>query len=623
MRGIVDTLSRLPSARLVIAGAAILAGAFASAAHGQTSGSGNGKGTLSPEGARADEAALVVPLDRRVAGSEVLLPRPLGAADAVLGAQIFAWQARGEFPAAIRATGALGSPLLVGSILADRYLGRFRRASAQALSDWLARYGDLPEAPAIRALLLTRLPKGVAAPAPAEAAPLLPRPAAEAEPAGDWRNGPVRDPVLDRAVVDQAAHSGAAAALRQVTARRALPPAYAALLKAEIAQQLFIKNDDVGALRLARMVLGMTPSAEQPALAFYVGGLAAWRLGRFDVARTLFAGGAATASATPAMRAASALWASRAAQAMHDAAGTAIWLKAAAQEPTTFHGLLARRLLRTGSYDVSDRELLSQADVDAVAATPGGQRAFALLQIGQDKRAEWEFRALWPLAQANPVFGRSLTLVAAAVGMGDLATQMADLLNAPALARDVLPAFPVPRLRPAGGFRVNPPLIYALARVESNFDPRAVSAMGARGLMQIMPETAHIVTGGQRFAAARLHEPAANLAIGQRYLEMLADVNGIGDDLIRLLASYNAGPGNVLRWLTDMRDQDDPLLFIEAIPAAETRAFVPQALAYAWLYAAQMHLPSLGLDALAAGEFPRFTPGGSERTMAEAAPAAN
>jgi hypothetical protein len=55
-----------------------------------------------------------------------------------------------------------------------------------------------------------------------------------------------------------------------------------------------------------------------------------------------------------------------------------------------------------------------------------------------------------------------------------------------------------------------------------------------------------------------------------------------------------------------VRDGGDPLLFIEAIPPDETRAFVPRVLAYTWIYAARLHLPTPGLDELAAGGWPRY-----------------
>ena len=78
--------------------------------------------------------------------------------------------------------------------------------------------------------------------------------------------------------------------------------------------------------------------------------------------------------------------------------------------------------------------------------------------------------------------------------------------------------FPVPRLRPAGGFSVDPALVYALTRIEFNFDPAAMSPAGARGLMQIMPVTAQYIMGDLSSMPDRLHDPASNLEIGQRYI---------------------------------------------------------------------------------------------------------
>ena len=112
---------------------------------------------------------------------------------------------------------------------------------------------------------------------------------------------------------------------------------------------------------------------------------------------------------------------------MHDLAGTVKWLEVAAGERLTLHGLLARRILRMDPGILLSGGLLSQADVDAVAATPHGWRAFALMQIGQPGRAEAELRALWSNAWHDPVFGQSLMMVAVSAGFTDCATQMADL----------------------------------------------------------------------------------------------------------------------------------------------------------------------------------------------------
>jgi soluble lytic murein transglycosylase-like protein len=172
--------------------------------------------------------------------------------------------------------------------------------------------------------------------------------------------------------------------------------------------------------------------------------------------------------------------------------------------------------------------------------------------------------------------------------------------------------FPLPRLQPAEGFRVDPALLYALVRQESNFDPAAVSRAGARGLLQVMPATAAYVANDPSFRGAgaeRLHDPALSLEIGQRYLLYLSRHEAVGGDLIRLLAAYNAGPGNLARWLPAARHRDDPFLFIEAIPVAETRQHVQRVLAYSWIYASRLGLPSPSLEALVRGAFPRFLPG--------------
>jgi len=139
--------------------------------------------------------------------------------------------------------------------------------------------------------------------------------------------------------------------------------------------------------------------------------------------------------------------------------------------------------------------------------------------------------------------------------------------------------------------------------------------MGARGLLQLMPRTVDFILGEDSPRARRLHDPAVNLDLGQRYLRLLAQYDLIGGDLIRLLASYNSGPGSFGRWAGSVRHNGDPLLFMESVPNDETRAYIPRVLAYSWLYAAELGLPSPSLDELAAGSWPRFRPDAPKREL--------
>jgi len=82
-------------------------------------------------------------------------------------------------------------------------------------------------------------------------------------------------------------------------------------------------------------------------------------------------------------------------------------------------------------------------------------------------------------------------------------------------------------------------LVAAIARVESNFDARAISPKGALGIMQVMPDTARRFG----FDAARLHDPVHNVAAGATYLRWL--IERYDGDLDRVIAAYNAGEGAV------------------------------------------------------------------------------
>jgi soluble lytic murein transglycosylase len=155
-------------------------------------------------------------------------------------------------------------------------------------------------------------------------------------------------------------------------------------------------------------------------------------------------------------------------------------------------------------------------------------------------------------------------------------------------------------------------------RQESEFLPHAESEAGARGLMQLMPATAHAVAEAAGVAlkdkrpkgkpADKLLEPETNIALAQHYLGELMTHPGIRNNLLLLMAAYNGGPGNVAKWRTRSGLNDDPLLFLEMIPARETRIFVQRVLTNYWAYRTRLGQSSPELDALAQGEWPTYVP---------------
>jgi soluble lytic murein transglycosylase len=120
---------------------------------------------------------------------------------------------------------------------------------------------------------------------------------------------------------------------------------------------------------------------------------------------------------------------------------------------------------------------------------------------------------------------------------------------------------------------LDPALIAAVIYEESRFRDQTSHA-GARGLMQITPETADAIakhSGGVRFKQEDLADPQINISYGAYYLRLLLDHYGGNDTLA--IAAYNAGIGNVDRWVANVGGADK-FDTAEHIPFPETRAYV-------------------------------------------------
>ena len=554
-------------------------------------------------GQRTDQTAMSVPRPA-LRGGVAGLPQPLAPSDAARLRRIFDLQARGEIAAATREVERLDDRRLLGHVLADRWLRGHEQPSVPDLLAWFGAHSDHPDAPALYAILVRKAPRDTVLP---------PQPAGEA-----LGNGEVvpeeretggreitRNAALDRTVRDRARDGDVRGAMAAITRSRATA-AYAAVLRAEAAQALLQIGRDEEAFAIASEAARNAAGTGLPA---FIAGLAAWGLERPEVALPYFEQAARADISSATMRSAAAFWTARAAVRARRPHLYVPWMMQASQEPRTFYGLVARHSLGLPAGFAWEREVAGESEGAAVAETAAGWRALALLQVGERDRAEAEFRALWPRVLGNAGVMRAMLVVASQAGMTDLGAQIASLQqSADGRPRDFA-RFPLPRLQPQGGFRIDPSLLYALARQESNFDTDAVSRAGARGILQIMPATASYVTGDPSLrgdGARRLHEPAFALEVGQRYVHYLSRHEQVGGDLIRLLAAYNNGPGNLSRWQPAISHRNDPFLFIESIPVTETRNFVQRVLTYSWIYATRLGIPAKSLDALAAGQFPRF-----------------
>jgi soluble lytic murein transglycosylase len=138
--------------------------------------------------------------------------------------------------------------------------------------------------------------------------------------------------------------------------------------------------------------------------------------------------------------------------------------------------------------------------------------------------------------------------------------------------------------------KLDPFLVSAIIRVESNFKPNKISAKGAIGLMQIMPNTAEWITklgSTPEEITNRMIIPEVNIHVGSMYISALqkqyemrlAGMNSMDDRIALVAAAYNAGPGNVNKWIED-GIWDGTYEQSSLIPFGETRHFVQRTLYY-------------------------------------------
>lgn len=500
------------------------------------------------------------------------------------------------------------NPLLMGHVLYQRYaVSRDYVTPYEELRAWLEAYGDHPGAQDISRLALKRRPPGALPPPPEKHPPVRkPTPVFLAAPLQKPPTavGRIYARIIEQHLKDERPDL-ARSLFRDAAVHRALGQDYADKLRADIAFFYYLLGKDAEAYSLASRRAELAQG--RVSLLHWVAGLAALRLGWHAGAARHFAAHARSPAASPWNASAGAFWAARMLRQIERSEEAEIWLREAARHKRTFYGMLAREMLGLPHGLNFEPPPLDDADRLRIHAEPAAIRALALAEVGRTVEAEAEMRRA--LADADTDTTRALLAASISARLPRSALLAGRRLLGRGDAPRDLALYPLAPWEPEGGYGLDRALLLGFMRRESAFDTRAYSKAGARGLMQLMPSTANAVSGGERFAGRklkRLLEPELNLTLGRNYLSMLLEKDAVSGDLLNLAIAYNAGAGRLRRWNATVRHLDDRLLFIESLPAKETRVFVEHVLTNIWAYRARLGQKRPSLAALAAGEAPLY-----------------
>lgn len=304
---------------------------------------------------------------------------------------------------------------------------------------------------------------------------------------------------------------------------------------------------------------------------------------------------------TPISRARGYYWLGRAYEAAGDRSTAANAYKYAASYGMTYYGQLARARLGLRAAGVGGVPQPSGADKSAFERSQMVQAIQRMAAVGAIDKTMPLFTTLAETMK-TPGEVTLLARLAEKYGKYHFALSVAKTAQNRGLPVGGL-AFPtagIPRSAqvPASLER---PVVYAIARQESVFNPGAVSPAGARGLLQLMPATAKLVAGraGLPYSAPRLTaDPAYNATLGAYHLDEL--VSNYDGSYIMTFAGYNAGPGRVKQWVQLYGDPRDPRVdaidWVERIPYTETRNYVQRVMENVQVYREQLGSGQLTID---------------------------
>ncbi len=366
---------------------------------------------------------------------------------------------------------------------------------------------------------------------------------------------------------------------------------------------------------------GLQPGVDYAEAEFYAGWIALTKLKNADEADKHFAHIEQVGS-SPITQSRALYWRGRAAEASGDPIGAKDFFAQANLYPTTFYGQLAGE--RAGRTELA----IGHDPTPTVAdrARFEGRETVQAIRLLADCGERDLFKSFVLSVDDNLPNAEEYALLvdlARLYGDQDLSMRVARVA---AQHGFILPdrGYPLMTHSPVAG-SAEAALVLSIARQESNFDPNARSAPGARGMMQLMPSTARILARrmGEPYSAGMLTDPDYNVRLGSAYLGDMID--GFGGSYVMATASYNAGPNHMPEWSSNCGDPrssgNDPVDFIECIPFSETRNYVMRVMETMQVYRARLNGGHAALTLSKDLKRGSYTPGASPYVALSSAPA--
>lgn len=286
-------------------------------------------------------------------------------------------------------------------------------------------------------------------------------------------------------------------------------------------------------------------------------------------------------------------WMGRALEAKGNKLAANKWYGIASKYSVTFYGQLAMAKVGDLRINIPIHSKISSRDLNAYRNNELAKAAFMMFKIGKQHR----YGKLFLEAAAKEANSSGEIALVAQMGLElgryDYALRVAKKIYRTSSEVVLNALYPLFKLTTVSGNPVRNPkeeIVLSIIRQESEFDSEAKSHVGARGLMQLMPRTAKGIAKklGIRYSRSKLtEEPRYNVTLGSAYLAQRLDIyNG---SMILSFAAYNAGEGNVNKWIKKNGDPRKMSLnrvidWIELIPFSETNNYVQRVMENVQVY---------------------------------------